>query len=54
MPQRGPEAGVYPILAIFMITVRTLQIYVCFLRAKNAIIFKKQVLRPHCCKRKRQ
>ena len=37
-----PEAGVHPILAIFMITVRTLQIHVRFSKAKNAIIFKNR------------
>ena len=37
-----PEAGVHPILAIFMITVRTLQIHVRFYKAKNAIIFKNR------------
>ena len=30
VPLIGPEAGVYPILAIFMIPVRTLQIHVRF------------------------
>jgi hypothetical protein len=37
-----PEAGVHLILAIFMITMRMLQIHVRFYKAKIAIIFKNR------------
>ena len=50
VPRRGPKAGVHCILAIFVITVWTLQIYVRFYRSwkfsyKNLRMYNKKRLR---------